>query len=247
MKRLEAKDAQRIINIACDTWKSKLANKWGATIALGEYLEVKDDFYKSMREACTPDQHKLFDEIFGKDDVEFKVGDWVVFSGCGQPTKVKEVKTGIALVVHLYGYGDLRCLSPNCRLATEEEVKEHLISEAKRRGLWDVKINCLYSSGNYFSTIDAGEAYVYYNIDDDRLWSRYGAVYEKGKWATPLEEWPKKGTVCLVWDDEDEPDKNKPIRVSDGKGKFNQWPSDDSTWYSYDHYEIFDPSKHMSK
>jgi hypothetical protein len=30
-------------------------------------IEISEDFYKEMRKACTAEQHKLFDDIFGKD------------------------------------------------------------------------------------------------------------------------------------------------------------------------------------
>lgn len=60
------KQAQSIIDIACSSWKIKLAREWGISMALNSSINISAIRYKEMREACTSDQHKLFDEIFGK-------------------------------------------------------------------------------------------------------------------------------------------------------------------------------------
>lgn len=60
--------AQSIIDIACNGWKAKLADKWAKDIVLNKTIEVLDNFYKEMRKACTKPQHILFDKIFGKDE-----------------------------------------------------------------------------------------------------------------------------------------------------------------------------------
>ena len=76
-RTITAQQAQSIIDIAqanC-SWKSRLARLWGAEIALKRNIEIIEDFYKEMRSACTSPQHKLFDEIFGKDEKEFRVED----------------------------------------------------------------------------------------------------------------------------------------------------------------------------
>jgi hypothetical protein len=62
-------DAIRIIDIACPTWKTKLANMWGPDIILKKHTIIEKKFYDEMRKACTAEQHKLFDNIFGKDDL----------------------------------------------------------------------------------------------------------------------------------------------------------------------------------
>lgn len=62
---------QKIIDSACTSWKIKLSNLWGRSIALRILIKIPESFYKEMRAACTPDQHKLFDEIFGKDQPDF--------------------------------------------------------------------------------------------------------------------------------------------------------------------------------
>ena len=65
---ITAEQAQSIIDIACDAWKKKLAEKWANNIVLGDEIEVSEEFYKEMRSACTAPQNELFDKIFGKDD-----------------------------------------------------------------------------------------------------------------------------------------------------------------------------------
>lgn len=80
--KLTPEDAQSIIEIACSTWKNKLAKKWATDIVLNKVTEISEDFYKEMRKACTPDQHISFDRIFGKDEKEFtsqdlKVGEYM--------------------------------------------------------------------------------------------------------------------------------------------------------------------------
>jgi len=74
--KIKAKDAQSIIDIACDGWKSDLAAKWAKNIVLGEEVVIPEEFYKKMRKACTGPQNELFDKIFGDgnlkwDDLEY--------------------------------------------------------------------------------------------------------------------------------------------------------------------------------
>jgi hypothetical protein len=64
---LSFEHATDIINIACFTWREKLAKLWATDIILKKKLIISETFYKEMRGACTAEQHKLFDEIFGKD------------------------------------------------------------------------------------------------------------------------------------------------------------------------------------
>lgn len=61
-------DLQKIIDVVCGSWKIKLAQKWGAAIAMKvAVFEIDAEFYKEMRKACDVTQHQVFDEIFGKD------------------------------------------------------------------------------------------------------------------------------------------------------------------------------------
>jgi hypothetical protein len=78
---LKPNEAQSIIDAACATWKLKLAKLWSLHIVMDQNISITQEFYKEMRKACTDSQHKLFDEIFGKDVVEtipVEVGDWIV-------------------------------------------------------------------------------------------------------------------------------------------------------------------------
>ena len=65
--KITAEQAQSIINIACENWKKKLAEKWANNIVLNKEIEISEEFYKEMRKACTEPQNKLFDKIFGED------------------------------------------------------------------------------------------------------------------------------------------------------------------------------------
>jgi hypothetical protein len=65
--------------------------------------------------------------------------------------------------------------------ATHKQVKEALIDEAKRRGVWDVTMVDLdgkLRDSHFFASV--------YDIEEDVLWSSYGRVYEKGRWAEPI-------------------------------------------------------------
>lgn len=74
---LKPSDAQRIINIACSSWKNRLAALWAVSIVKNQDIVINESFYKEMRKECTEPQHELFDEIFGKDEAEqtYKYGD----------------------------------------------------------------------------------------------------------------------------------------------------------------------------
>ena len=83
-------DLQKIVDVACDHWKTKLANKWGAAIAMKvAVFEIDAEFYKEMRRACNVTQSQVFDEIFGKDKpvIDFhriKTGSKVMLKGSGR-------------------------------------------------------------------------------------------------------------------------------------------------------------------
>lgn len=65
---ITAEQAQSIIDIACTTWTSRLADKWAKDIVTKKPIEISEEFYQEMRKACTGPQHHLFDQIFGVDD-----------------------------------------------------------------------------------------------------------------------------------------------------------------------------------
>lgn len=69
----------------------------------------------------------------------------------------------------------------NFRPASEKEVKDALIKEAKKRGIWDCPI--LSVSGN----TDYHGKYIE-EFGNNELWSKYGLVFLDGEWATPIKE-----------------------------------------------------------
>jgi len=55
-----------------------------------------------------------------------------------------------------------------------------LWKEANKRGLFeDTKIEAY---------LNQGEFEIMYDFNNDELWNRNGCIYEKGQWATPLDE-----------------------------------------------------------
>jgi hypothetical protein len=79
MRTITWNQAQEIIDIACDEWKEKLTEQWAKNIVLKKDIDVSDSSYRIMRKACTDEQHKLFDKIFGKEKEEIKI---VIDSRC---------------------------------------------------------------------------------------------------------------------------------------------------------------------
>ena len=169
--RLDPRSAQRIIDIACSTWKSKLASMWAHNMVLGKPVEISESFYKEMRSACTNEQHKLFDYIFGK-DVEkcpYKVGDWIVVNNIVvKITEIRENSYHICWITHTpnanTGGGiSFKAYKDSIRLATSEEIaksncpyKDGELIWVKTNGVWILR----YSNGKITSS---GDAEVYYN------------------------------------------------------------------------------------
>lgn len=67
MRKLKREDFKKIYEVACGDWKPKLLDWYGTKFAVEEEIEVKDSEYKTMRSACTKEQHKVFDSIFGEE------------------------------------------------------------------------------------------------------------------------------------------------------------------------------------
>jgi hypothetical protein len=83
------------------------------------------------------------------------------------------------------------CFPKEWEPATESEVKEMLIEEAKRRGVWDCPIKTPF--GNISEVPINENCFI---IEENRLYSEYVLVFDNGKWATKLEE-PKTETIHL--------------------------------------------------
>jgi hypothetical protein len=135
MRTIKYSDAQRIVDIACETWKETLFDQWGRKIVLKQDITITEGFYQEMRKNCTEAQHKVFDEIFGEDKPQFKVGDWIVplspkkpHIAHGRGNRAYEVYHIETSLVRVYndqglkdGNGGIRF--NECRFATEEEIK----------------------------------------------------------------------------------------------------------------------------
>ena len=57
MRKLKPKDAQRIIDVACSSWKPRLAALWADSIVMSLDISVSENNYKEMRVACTKEQN----------------------------------------------------------------------------------------------------------------------------------------------------------------------------------------------
>jgi len=77
--------------------------------------------------------------------------------------------------------------------ATEEEVKEMLIAEAKRRGVWDCEIKNHANGTRFTGYVSFDEEFAF---KSNKLFSKYGLIFDNGKWATKLEK-PKTETIHL--------------------------------------------------
>lgn len=78
MKRILSRaDFKRIHAIACNGWKLQLTDKFKDLLFKDE-VEIDEEYYKEMRKACTPEQHRLFDEIFGKDVKEIDLRQFII-------------------------------------------------------------------------------------------------------------------------------------------------------------------------
>ena len=65
---LDLEGARKIIDVACEGWKDKLYTKFGKGMILSGTIIIRESFYKEMRDACSEEQHKVLDEVFGKDE-----------------------------------------------------------------------------------------------------------------------------------------------------------------------------------
>ena len=76
---LDLEGARKIINCACEDWKAKLSIAWAKPVLLGNNILILESFYREMRKACNDEQHKVLDEVFGKDEksVYDKIGEFI--------------------------------------------------------------------------------------------------------------------------------------------------------------------------
>lgn len=69
---INLQQAKSIIKVACTDWSNKLAKKWGSDLILNGQVEVTENFYKLMRDACDDDQHLVLNKVFGERKPKFE-------------------------------------------------------------------------------------------------------------------------------------------------------------------------------
>lgn len=69
--KIKKSEFQKLYNIACGTWQKKFTEKF-KDFLFQEELEFDKEFLVEMRQACTEEQLRVFNEIFQ----DFKEKDW---------------------------------------------------------------------------------------------------------------------------------------------------------------------------
>jgi hypothetical protein len=105
-RKLNTEQAKQIIDVACSVWKPKLTNEF-KDLLWKEFINIEEKFYQEMRAACTDEQHKLFDTIFGKDEEVFYVSNLKI----GEAAKILTCSTtsnvGIVILRTYDGFVDI--------------------------------------------------------------------------------------------------------------------------------------------
>ena len=136
------------------------------------HLEVCNDWQAKIEEA--------FPRLFEIE--QFKKGDWIwndilkIFNRLGD-----------------VGGNSVSYANANphkIRKATTQEIKKHLIQEAKERKIWNVPI--IQHNGFRQPHLNKGIYNEIYRPSEDSLFSQAGLVYYKGQWAKPLKTITKK-------------------------------------------------------
>jgi hypothetical protein len=147
--------------------------------------EIKDDTYKSGRYivGCDPINKTIY-----------KVGDWVI--RIEDKDEPNHRKGRLFKILAIYGSiltenYDISHYASSVRLASNDEIKDHLIEEAIKRGLvgwrkfkWD-------NSFEDITTIHPGYGFEYiHELDSLTVGVAESetrrAIYNNGKWATPV-------------------------------------------------------------
>ena len=145
----------------------------------------RKEFIKKAHSAACSDWktniEKEFPKLFKEDALV--VGKWYKSEGCLFNYQKQS---------NVYGFftdgswmnGDWIWYGANARLATDKEVEEELIKEAKRRGFKEgVKFKSV-SSGNNIERVYGGFRYF---SNQNQFCSGGGSVFIGGKWATIVE------------------------------------------------------------
>lgn len=79
--KLTKKGAKEIIKVACNEWKNKLAELWGAELLLNNEVNITKNFYNKMIDASDESQKEVINKYLKFED-KIKLGDRVkVVSG----------------------------------------------------------------------------------------------------------------------------------------------------------------------
>lgn len=192
---LKPQDAQRIIDVACSTWKKDLASEWSENIVLSKTTSISEDFYEEMRAACTKEQHILFDEIFGN-DVDFSIlndtdvfylktkkRQAFLFRGCDPFCR----NTEFYCLEYKYTGKNKLCGRENVaqlRLANEDELKiweEHYPSQKIKIGDYIITSNyCDMYDGRVLKVTEIqNKKYAYFNVLDGGSYNKENNFYIK--------------------------------------------------------------------
>lgn len=152
---------------------------------------IKAAYYQELELPLMETVEKYFPELVKKYE-PFKNGDIVVFKGRSRNTpilvKITNVGKGSCYGFMRGEFGEFDHYSFKSHPSDWKKVdvsvwKERLIEECKKRGIWDTpNINQFpdgYMEGSTYN--------VYYNSGSDILCGKYGWVYKKGVFATPIE------------------------------------------------------------
>ena len=163
--------------------------------------ESRKEFIKKAHSAACSDWktniEKEFPKLFKKDAL--KVGDWVkTVNGAIFRIQKKKVKLDTTNMFYGYGFGAFKNVWDEnyyaheglCTLATDKEVEEALIKEAKRRGFKKgVRVDKVNLSDDYNPNNELKEDTINTNelLSHGYLWVSSILIYDDGKWATIVE------------------------------------------------------------
>lgn len=156
------------------------------TDLLSEY-EKGDGISDSRRDRLI--QEGCSKEWFEKVEDEFEVGDWVY----------DKVNHSVFKCRGIDADGDIKCdhlctarFAKECRKATKDEIEEHLVKEAKRRGYSENNTKPLNSIANE-SFCDYDKWHYHESVDSlftaPEMQGGY-CVYKQGNWAKIVDETP---------------------------------------------------------
>lgn len=79
--KISKEELKQLYNCACNSWKIKLSNLYGASLIIDEPIEIPEYLYKDAMESC-PDIHQknIINNIFGEEE-KYKIGDYVITEG----------------------------------------------------------------------------------------------------------------------------------------------------------------------